>query len=248
MDARHASAVLCGGLALAVAWGCSEEDQRARTPERNGTPAASGSGAAPASTTPSPADLPTLTAHAYVCGDEYVVTKLEEDGSLWIFLPDQTIQLQHTPAASGARYADGSVVFWSKGVEAVLIRDGTEATCVEDRHASLVEDAKLRGMDFRGTGNEPPWILEMGPDSIMLYTGYEANRHAFPAVPPVTDQQARVSVWETVDADGGTLRVQLSVPADGRRCQDSMADRTYETHVELLLDGQLLRGCGNALH
>jgi heat shock protein HslJ len=38
-------------------------------------------------------------------------------------------RLPHVPAASGARYTDGQVTFWSRGAEALLERDGRTWRC-----------------------------------------------------------------------------------------------------------------------
>jgi putative lipoprotein len=41
-----------------------------------------------------------------------------------VFLPGRTVALAHVPSASGAKYSDGNVTFWSKGEEASLEVDG----------------------------------------------------------------------------------------------------------------------------
>lgn len=195
--------------------------------------------------------LPALTAHAWHCGEIYVVSKLDPSPQgevLTLFLPGQTVRLPHVRAASGARYSDGGVTFWNQGQEATLERGGTSVVCAEDRRASVVEDAKLRGVHFRGTGNEPPWILELGPEEITVYTGYDATHNAFEMVEPRTDAETGASVWETVDAAGRRLTLTIGVTPDGGRCADTMSGQTYESTVEIVLDGTVLRGCGQPLH
>ncbi len=188
--------------------------------------------------------LPALTAHGWQCGGEYIVTKLEPDGDLVVFLPGDTRRLPQVRTASGARYADSSVSFWGQGAQATLERGSGSVSCTENRRASLIEDAKLRGMDFRGTGNEPPWVLEMGPAGITVYTGYESEPHAFPPVDASVDPETGGSRWETRDADGRVLTVTISMGP----CADSMADVEFESTVRLDLDGLPLYGCGQPLH
>ena len=121
-------------------------------------------------------------------------------------------------------------------------------SCMEDRRGSLVEDAKLRGVDFRATGNEPPWILEMGPAEIVVYTGYESVPHPFPAVEPRSDPDETLSEWATADDSGRILHVAVWIPADGSACLDSMSGERFESTVEITLDDRTLVGCGRALH
>ena len=77
---------------------------------------------------------------------------------------DGTRRLDQTVSASGVRYADSVVVFWTKGSTATLERQGTPPVQCEERRAdSLREDARVRGVVYRGLGNEPGWVLEVGP-------------------------------------------------------------------------------------
>jgi membrane-bound inhibitor of C-type lysozyme len=235
--AHVGTAVLAALAGVACGPGGASEDPSGAIPTSDGD--------AVATPEPEPASgLPTLTAHAWQCEGDYVVTKLEPGGDLFVFLPGGTRRLSQVRAASGARYADSTVSFWNRGAEARLERNSSSVICTENRRASLVEDAKLRGMDFRGTGNEPPWVLEMGPDGITVYTGYESLPHAFPPVDPIDDEMTGGSRWDTRDADGRVLTVTIS-PGP---CVDSMADLEFESTVRLDLDGLMLNGCGQALH
>jgi len=40
--------------------------------------------------------------------------------------------------------------------------------CTEVRSLSLIEDARARGVTLRGRGNEPGWLLEIGPGNRVL--------------------------------------------------------------------------------
>ena len=74
---------------------------------------------------------------------------------IFLFLPDTTLTLPHVRSGSGAKYGEGTTTFWSRGEEAFLERGSETVDCVINRRASIIEDAKLSGMDFRATGNEP---------------------------------------------------------------------------------------------
>ena len=54
--------------------------------------------------------------------------------------------------------------FWTEGDSARFERlPGSTVDCREIRSLSLLEDARVRGVTFRGVGNEPGWRLEIGP-------------------------------------------------------------------------------------
>ena len=116
-------------------------------------------------------------------------------------------------------------------------------TCRNNRRLAIWEDAKLRGVDFRAMGNEPGWHLEISLDSIRLVADYGELQLHFPTPDPDENQTERRTIYESRSGPHA-LRIVL----DGRRCQDSMADVSYETTVLLELDDRVLEGCGRALH
>jgi len=180
----------------------------------------------------------------YECvgGTEFVAV-LRRD-TVWAFLPSGTVALPPTPSASGARYTDGEVVFWSKGSEVLLASPAdTLRGCRNNGRRAVWEHAKLSGVDFRAVGNEPGWYMEMRPETILLVSDYGERRYEFPAVAPEEDDTARASVFRS-EAGGVALVVTLRA----ERCLDTMVDDEYETTVEVLIDGRALSGCGRALH
>lgn len=186
------------------------------------------------------------TVHAYDCeGKLYVVAEFRpETDDVWLFLPEKSGALPHVRSASGAKYDDGETIFWTKDHEALLdIGDGVERSCIENRRRSVIESAKLRGNDYWGTGNEPGWTLEVGPERIVFVTDYGQSRSEFPTPDPVTDPASRVTTWSS--AAGGH---ELVLTVRGERCADTMSDETFESRVEVRLDDRVYAGCGQALH
>lgn len=167
------------------------------------------------------------------------------EGAMWLFLPDGTRKLAAQRVASGVRHGDDRVSFWSHGREAVLERDGAAQPCIEDRRLSVIEDAKLRGVSFWATGNEPGWTLEIGPERILLITDYGTESHSFETRPYQTDDGSRTSTMTTRRGEH-SLVIQLEGRAGG--CVDDMSAERFETRVLLTLDGRDHRGCGQALH
>jgi putative lipoprotein len=186
-----------------------------------------------------------LRSFAYNCASNgYIVADFRRgDAVMWLFMHDQTVQLDPVEAASGAKYRKGEITFWSKGSEAILEVAGATDSCTENRRASILEDAKLRGVSLRATGNEPGWVMEIGPDAIVLATNYGANRYRFPLTTPDEDQSNRITTYRS-EADGKVLKLRLI----GVRCQDTMSDDVFATSVEFELDEAAYRGCGQPLY
>ena len=105
-----------------------------------------------------------LKAFAYECEDrtEFVTYFHPNADEITVFLLDRTVRLPQVKAASGTRYSDGNISYWSKGDGVLLEKgDGTTIKCREIRRKSIIEDAKLRGVEFYGRGNEPGWKLAL---------------------------------------------------------------------------------------
>lgn len=225
--------VLCLGLLTLLA-GC-----RSREPQSGSA------GESPAPATPSaPALDPGAWTFVFACPDSLRFTARVDTARAWVFLPDTTLQLSRVPAASGTKFTDGTTVFWSKGEEAVLERPGrTYRACRNLPAEAAWEHAKLTGMDFRALGNEPGWILEMGPQAVTLVADYGERTLEFPAVPPVEDP-GDGSTRYVLTTDTDTLVVTLT-PGP---CFDGMSGHEFQTTVHLDLNGRVYRGCGNPLH
>jgi uncharacterized membrane protein len=224
---------------LVAAAACSEPPALAPT-DRGST-----SGAPRAALDPADTVADRLQSFAWDCEQSGYAVQNFSDGpeTMWLFLPDTTVQLERAESASGARYTGTAIDFWSKGREARLTRDGQSENCSENRRASVSEDAKLRGMDFLATGNEPAWSLEIGPDNILLVTDYGARRELFARTAIETNEAARRTRF-TAQLDNKTLKVELN----GKACTDSMSGEAFETSVAVITNDQTLRGCGRTLH
>jgi len=183
--------------------------------------------------------------YVYMCSDNSRFTARIEGETAWLFLPSGTISLPHVEAASGAKYSDGTVTFWSKGESAML--EGVSSSSVEcknNRAQAIWEDAKLRGADFRATGNEPGWHMEISKSyGIVLVTNYGSDRYQFAPSEPSSDADSRTTKYQA--NDGGH---ELVISLEGKRCTDSMSGEQFETTVTVMINGNKLNGCGKALH
>jgi uncharacterized membrane protein len=205
--------------------------------------------AAPAADEPLP--LPALGSggdiemdvHAWNCDNgTYVVTQqLAAEDRLALHLPGGAVTLEPREAASGARYSDGSITFWSKGAEATLeLADRTTAACREDRQRSRVEAAKLSGAEWWAAGNEPGWSLHVFADRLVLVTDYGETTIQTPTPAPVEEGGTVTYAAETEAHD-------LEVVIAEEECADDMSGERFPARVEVTLDAQVLRGCGERL-
>src|SRR5688572_21172542 len=79
---------------------------------------------APVSLPPAPAAPRAAPEQAFVCADGFPFLVRIEGETAYVTLPERSVALPLMPAASGAKYDDGEVVFWSHGPAAMLSADG----------------------------------------------------------------------------------------------------------------------------
>jgi uncharacterized membrane protein/membrane-bound inhibitor of C-type lysozyme len=180
----------------------------------------------------------------YVCDDAEFVTRVEGDVA-WLFSSTGTLRLPRVRSASGAKFENDRAMLWSKGEEALIKVAGVNhVNCRNNRRCAVWEDAKLRGADFRGVGNEPGWVLEISERTRITYLGdYGQTRLELRSGPPVENDAAR-QVRYTASDD--THR--MSVVIEAASCRDSMSGEEFSSRVTVNLDGRELRGCGRPLH
>ena len=191
-----------------------------------------------------PEQVEPASTFVYECDDGYGFVARIQGETAWVFLPETTAALPHVPAASGARYGEGSITYWSKGEEASLEAAGTEhPTCINDRRRAVWEHAKLNGADFRAVGNEPGWLLEIYPRRMVLVTNYGEQRYEFETPVPVDRPEERRTTYEAAHGE-----VRVIVELEGKECRDTMSDDRFETTVTVRVNDTTYRGCGRALH
>jgi uncharacterized membrane protein len=189
-------------------------------------------------------DGPKLDTLAWDCEGPRVVSKSESREVLWLFLPDRTLEMPLVPSASGAKYQKDGVLFWTKaGDQALLELHGQVHRCGVDRQASIWADAKLRGLDFRGVGNEPGWVLEIGPETIRFEYDYGTRQVELPRPSAETDEAARRTRFTAV-----VERLPFEILLEGVACNDVMSGEAFETRVELNWGDRHYVGCGRGLH
>jgi membrane-bound inhibitor of C-type lysozyme len=238
--------VSCAGIALIAALGCQRKEAPAVETAADAKQAVS----VPATTeAPKPVaeEFPPGVLRAYVwhCADgqTLVMRNLVREKAIAIDFHDGARRLDQTVSASGARYADGVVVFWTKGGTATLERQGAPPVQCEERRAdSLREDARARGVVYRALGNEPGWILEVGPASRLSWTtNFGQDRFDFEQAQAATTPDGAT----VYTAQQGDVSIKASIRAE--RCVDD-GDVEFDHVVTVESGGQTLRGCGTRLN
>lgn len=180
---------------------------------------------------------------AMECGDFSFVVEIKGDDA-WLFLPDYSGPIPRVTSASGTKYQGNNITFWSEGDEASLdYGKNSYAGCRNNPALAVWEGAKLRGVDFRATGNEPGWVLEIQGDKLSLQTNYGEDHYQFAAAERISDPETKQTSYRASSGD-----TQIEVTLEGKTCQDTMTDTSFETSVSIQLDERKLSGCGKALH
>lgn len=151
------------------------------------------------------------------------LTAYFDDGRVTIAISDgRRFELPRTRAASGARYADGTTVFWNKGDEATLDLDGaTYHIQVVDPDADPWERAKRAGVDFRAVGQEPGWFLEIrNSTGVHLVLDYGLTEIMTPLRSLETDY---VTATRTYRTGPPTSPVELQIIVEDQVCYDTMS-------------------------
>ena len=103
-------------------------------------------------------ERPLATTLVYSCGDYEFIARLGA-GEMALWLEDRYVVLSQVRSASGTLYKEGDISFWSKGSEAMLtVADQIYQNCHLRPERAPWEDARRRGVDFRGAGSAFPSV------------------------------------------------------------------------------------------
>lgn len=188
-----------------------------------------------------PDERPLAKTMVYDCNG-YEFTARLGPGEMAIWLTDRYVVLSQVRSASGTKYQEGDIEFWSKGGEAML-RVGSQQylNCALVPHRVPWEDARRRGVDFRAVGNEPGWSLEIKEGQHLLFIGaYGSWRVATPDPDAVIQGPTRT--WHAI-----TESANLQVQVVDERCIDTMSGEEFPSQVLVTLNGDILYGCGRDL-
>jgi uncharacterized membrane protein len=114
--------------------------------------------------------------------------------------------------------------------------------CEERRADSLREDARARGVVYRALGNEPGWVLEVGPAGRLSWTtNWGQDRFDFAQAQASTTPDGTT----VFTAQQGDVSIRASIKAE--RCVDD-GEVEFDHVVTVESGGRTLRGCGTRLN
>lgn len=188
-------------------------------------------------------DSAALETFVYDCADRRFIVQLLAD-TAWLYFADTVVTLDRVPAASGARYADSPFVYRSTGEQATIeIPEGRYEGCRMDKSEASWQAARLRGVDFRGLGQEPGWLLEIFyNDSIVFLADYGTRRFVGSTPEPRVHGDGDTTRYVT---RAGTHRLEVTIARDS--CTDIMSGFRFPATVAVTLDSARYQGCGREL-
>jgi putative lipoprotein len=256
--AAPAAALLLAALSTVAGCQRSPGPSASTTTAPSGPPPGPSSPAAPAVAAPATApasstaaeDVPppegVLRAYVWTCdgGLTLRMKNLYRENAITLEMHEGPRKLPQVVSASGAKYSDGSLTFWTRGSEASFERAGSPPVqCREARAQSLLADARERGVIYRGLGNEPGWTVEIGPGSRMSYvTNYGEQRYDVEATTQRGGDEIGVHIYIAETGDG---RLKVSVAKES--CADDMSGETFDHRMVVEHGDRTYRGCATGL-
>ncbi|MGD8428329.1 MAG: MliC family protein [Balneolaceae bacterium] len=190
-------------------------------------------------------EVDTSDVYVYNCKDSLQFTVYVTRDNTWLFLPDTTVRLDPVRSGSGAKYQEGSYIYWSKGNEALLqIPNQSLRKCKLVPREKSWGAAKIRGVDFRALGQEPGWLLEIINGRHIEYVGnYGRDTVQVPATEPDLNRQDGTIIYDA-QTEGHHLKVEIKKEP----CTDAMSGFQFPNTVSVIVDGKAYQGCGKSLN
>lgn len=201
----------------------------------------SGDRAAAESVGPYPLPPESVSSFVYECGGGQRLVARYIEGQMSLRLPEGERPLHPVESASGSRYADDEVMFWIRNDEALFERAGTKSVCRLNHQQTVLERARLRGVDYRAVGQEPGWFVELSrADDMVVELEYGADKRRYETPDP--DREA--VRWTYVR---GWWPRRMTLVIESRECRDTMSGERFDTEAILTWRGEEYRGCGTWL-
>jgi uncharacterized lipoprotein YbaY len=156
----------------------------------------------------------------------YEAEKLQKDGSYSLH--------------ASLRDADGVLWFATDTRAPVVPGSGDPVELRMVRVSSPWDDAKSRGIGFRGIGTEPGWLVEIDHgESPALHAELDYGERKI----DIARTEAFASGFRGTSADGTNVSLKIVKEA----CNDGMSDTTYPASTVLTVGDQTYHGCGRFL-
>jgi len=146
--------------------------------------------------------------------------------------------------ASGARYQQGDLSFWTKGNAAMVESANGRLDCTADTTRRILTRRQRPGVMFHGRGNEPGWAVSLAHDvpELSLVLDYGERTLTLPyRVTEMDNAGGRVALAS------GRADHPFTLALEARACFDSMSGKPFPARVTLTIEGETYRGCGQGI-
>jgi len=191
----------------------------------------------------------------YTCqradGDAFEFTTRRGPGELALWLPFEFDKpylvlsevFEGTESTGVFREGDVSVAMTERDA-ALTVGNQRFAGCAYDRVRSIWEHAKLSGVDFRASGEDPAWYLELRREDSLEFRSADADRSL--RVPWAEIEQHNIASGVTYLYGAGSRAFEVVVQRAA--CEDPSGIAVRSSRVSVTVDGRVFEGCGRALH
>lgn len=175
----------------------------------------------------------------FVCEQEGLLVQTRGDVTT-LTLQQQSYPVTVATHSAGAHYVSDQIDFQTSGHSATLtLANQPTRMCSEQPPMRPWAEAALRGIDYRATGNEPSWLLELDSDAtIALTLDYGATQHTLPAPEPSFPEAGHTRY--VTHAESGSLTLDII----DRDCTDTMSHQHFPQTVSVRWNKRDYQGCG----
>ena len=174
-----------------------------------------------------------------MCSDKRSVTVYPKGNAADIVVNGCQSSMTRVAADAGTLYENSTMAFWDKGATASLVvRTGGVVSCREIPLMSRIEDARIRGVSWRGHSVDSSWSIEIGPGPSLRFNRDGSPPDTFGAPARVINPNTGATLY-TASKGNRTILVEV----EPERCRDQ-AGNTLPGAVSVSLDGMVHEGCG----
>ena len=184
--------------------------------------------------------------YVYDCESGFRFVARSDGNTIWLFLPTDAIQLPRARSSPGEKYSSPNASFSRAGATAVLQHgQQTYRSCENNEAAAVWEQARLNGVDFRATGQQPGWSLELTLDDEIVFVVEDQSEtvYRFTTPSPEIDAAARKTTYVAKSSEH-----ELVLRLKAKPCTGSAGAEPLEVTVQVEMNDTTYQGCGRALH
>lgn len=181
-----------------------------------------------------------LRAGVYHCPGDYEFAVRYQGQDVLLSLPGREVLLSRVTAASGSKFSNGDVTFWTKGEQALLETPAQAySNCTISKDDDGIAQSEENHPQFFAAGQDPAWTLEITPIRMILSTDWGRERYVF-AAPFIDRDPDPGRTLYRVESSGAEATVVIT----DNDCRNALEDTTHEKSVIVTLDGRTFAGCG----